>query len=311
MAVPLTTAGFPDVLDPRFQEIRDGLEDRPEDKISEFFNVVNSTIEVERGSALTPMGNFQQFSGDGGSGTIPYDGPDQGYDWNATHIEWALGIQIERRLWQFDQFNVIDGRMENLVDSAFETRQGHAAGVAFNDSFSASSSFYNHTESVAIFSNSHTTLRSGVSTSSGFDNLVTSALSPAALSSARTQARLLRDDAGRRRGFEPDALVVPVDLEYRALEIMQTQLGLDSADQNKNILAGKFRVIPWQYIDDTNDWFLVNTAKMKKNLSMYEATPTEFARVEDFDTLIAKFRGYMTYTFGRADWRFGVGAQVS
>ena len=311
MAVPLSTAGFPDVLDPRFREIVDGVYDRPDDKLDMFFTKSASNIDIERGSALTPMGNFQQFSGSGGSGVVPYDGPDQGFDWNATHIEWALGVQVERRLWRFDQFNIIESRFNLLADSAFETRQGHVAGVAFNDAFSASSSFFTHTEGVAIYSNSHTTARPGVSTSAGFDNLVTAALSPAALTSARTQLRLLRDDAGRRRGPEPTALIVPVDLEDRANEIIKTTKGLDSAEGTINVHDGRFRVIPWQYIDDTNDWYLVNLERMKSNLMFFEADPLEFARVEDFDTFIAKYRGYMTYTMSRGDWRFGIGAQVS
>jgi len=55
----------------------------------------------------------------------------------------------------------------------------------------------------------------------------------------------------------------------------------------------------------------VNLERMKSQLMFFEATPVEFARVEDFDTIIAKYRGYMTYTMARKDWRFGVGAQVS
>jgi hypothetical protein len=311
MAVPLSVAGFSDVLDQRFGEILDGLHERPDDKVGMFFREKASSQETERGSALTPMSNFQQFSGSGGTGTIPFDGPDQGYDWNATNIEWSLGIQIERRLWQFDQFDIIDDSFKFLPDSAFETMQIQAAGVAFNDAFSSSSSWFTHTEGVAIYSNSHTTARPGISTSSGFDNLVTAALSPAALTSARTQLRLLRDDAGRRRGPEPNALIVPVDLEDRAMEITKTVRGLDSAEGTINVHDGRFRVIPWQYITDTNDWYLVNLERMKSNLVHYVATEPEYARVEDFDTLIAKYRGYFNHTFARNDWRFGIGAQVS
>lgn len=310
MAVPLSTAAFPDVLDPRFGEIMDGLYERDDDLFPQLYTQRNSTLEVERGSALTPMGNFQQFSGSGGTGSVPYDGPDQGYDWNATHIEWALGIQIQRRLWTFDQFDIIEGRMENLRDSAFETRQTHAARV-LNNAFAVDTFFSTHTESVALCSNSHTTARSGVSTASGFDNLVTSALSPTALSSARTQMRLLRDDAGRRRGPMPDTLIIPVDLEDRAIEIIQTQKGLDDNNMNVNPQSGRYRIITSRYLTDTNDWYLVNYAMMKKNLVLFEADELEFARVEDFDTLIAKYRGYMTYTIARKDWRWVIGAQVS
>ena len=95
------------------------------------------------------------------------------------------------------------------------------------------------------------------------------------------------------------------------MEITKTELGLDSAEGTINVHQGRFQVIPWQYITDTNNWALVNLDMMKKNLTMYEADEPEFARVEDFDTIIAKYRVYTNYTFTRKDWRWGIGANVS
>ena len=39
--------------------------------------------------------------------------------------------------------------------------------------------------------------------------------------------------------------------------------------------------------------------------------PAEFAMVEDFDTLVGKWRLYSRYGHGHNDWRWVLGAQVS
>src|SRR3990167_5434441 len=118
MSSPITKAGFPDVLDPRMREITYQTFQEQRDMIPFFYEMVESQQDVERGSDITPMGNMQEFT----LGTVPYDGPDQAYDWTASHREFVLGIQIERRVWEFDQFGVIDDFFTELARSAHKTR---------------------------------------------------------------------------------------------------------------------------------------------------------------------------------------------
>jgi hypothetical protein len=306
MANPLTTAGFPDVLDPRFREITDGEFADEQDRISEFYSMETPSQLTERWSSLSPMGLYNEFSG-----AVNYDGPDQQYDVSATHREYAKGVEVERLLVEFDQFGIIDTRFKLLARSARQSRQVHAARI-FNNAFSNDTTFYNHSEAVALCSNSHTTERSGVSTSTGFDNLVTSALSPTALRSAYTQFRKFKDAAGQPiDGHAPGMLLVPVDLRDRADEIVRTKTGLDTAEGNVNTESGRYNVVDWIRLTDSNNWFICNQPEMKDSLKWFDKVPVEFARVEDFDTVQAKYRGYMVYTLGYGDWRFILGGQVS
>jgi len=306
MANPLTTGGFPDVLDPRFREITDGEFKAEEDRISEFYTMEVPTQLTERWSSLGPMGLFPEFGG-----SVTYDGPDQQYDVTATHREYALGTQVERLLVEFDQFNIIESRFRLLARSARQTRQVHAARI-FNNAFANDTLFYNHTEAVALCSNSHTTTRTGVSTTTGFDNLTTSALSPTALRAAYTQFRKFKDAAGQPIDSNlPTKLLVSVDLRDRADEIVKTPKGLDTNEGNVNTEQGRYSVSDWIRLTDTNNWFIVNPSQMKENLMWFDKVKAEFARVEDFDTIVAKYRGYMMYTLGYGDWRWCLGASVS
>ena len=64
MAV-LTLQEFADLADQRFGEIADGVMEKGEDMISTFYSESPTDLITERGSALTPMGSFQDFTGTG------------------------------------------------------------------------------------------------------------------------------------------------------------------------------------------------------------------------------------------------------
>jgi hypothetical protein len=86
---------------------------------------------------------------------------------------------------------------------------------------------------------------------------------------------------------------------------------VDTANNNANVHQGRYRVIEWNYLTDVNDWFLIDDVLMKDSLRWYERVPIEHAMVEDFDTLVAKWRVYARYGLGYNDWRWILGSSVS
>ena len=273
--------------------------------IPELFTVKDSDRHEEKYSSLTPMGEFQEFTD-----VVALDGAYQEYDVTSTHVEFALSVQIRRALYDDDQFGVIDEQFEGLGDSAFKTHENDAADM-FNGAFSASSDFYTHTEGVPLCSNTHTTPVDGVSTASGFDNLATAALDPATLTANIIQARLFKDAAGDRIGtFQNLELLVSVNNADRAQEIVKTTKGLDADEGNINVHEGRFKVIDWYRLNCTSDWFLMDADRRKKNLYWFWRVPLELAKMEQFENIMAKGRGYIRYSYLRRDWRFVIGADV-
>lgn len=183
-----------------------------------------------------------------------------------------------------------------------------------NNAFSVDTMFYSHTEAVALCSDSHTTT-SGASTASGFDNLTTASLTAVALSAARIQASGFRDDMGNRYMSMMDELWIPIDLFEQAQEIVQSSGKVDSANNNVNVHKGKFTIMPtengWNYMTDTNNWFLMDGRLRKRFCVWYDRVPLEFAQAEELDTLIAKWRAYCRYSNKYQNWRFMLGSQVS
>ncbi len=305
MAVPHISTNFGDVLDPRFQKIYHEQYDQLDDMLPTIFTMPPDNGRADmRWSQLGAYGDWSQHSG-----TVVYQSASQGYDTTMTHLEWTSGIQVERKLFDDDQYNIMDQKPAGLATAAQRTRQGHGSRV-FNNAFSVDSLFYSNSEGVAMCSNSHTTT-SGASTSSGFDNLTTSAMSAVALSAMRIQMIDYRDDVANKIQVRPDELWMPPALFEKAYEIVASMGKVDTANNNRNVHEGAYTIHEWNYLSDANNWFLGDSALRKQSLFWVDRIAKEFAFAEDLDTLTAKWRGYMRYALAHVDWRWVTGAQVS
>ncbi len=204
----------------------------------------------------------------------------------------------------------MDQRPRALAASANRTRQSHGARM-FNLAFSVDGfGFYTNTEGISLCNDSHTTT-SSASTASGFDNVVTTALTATAVAAARIQMVGFRGDQAERISVIPDELWYPPDLYEEAFEIVSSMGKLDTANNNRNVHEGVYRTVEWNYMTDTNNWFLVDST-MKRNMVFWtDRIALEFAMIEDFDTFVAKWRAYMRYAFAYTDWRWILGANVS
>lgn len=306
MAVPHRSSNFGDLLDPRFQEIfHDEFDQLPDMIPTAYSSPPDNGRDTMTWSNVGAFGNWSQFSG-----TVTYDSQSQGYDTTATHLEFASGTQVERKLFDDDQYHIMDQRPAGLATAAQRTRQTHAARL-FTQAFSVDTLFYVNSEAVALCSNSHTTNASGVSTTTGFDNLVTTALTATNVSAARVQMVGFKDDRGNRIGIVPDELWIPPDLYEEAFEIVSSMGKVDTAENNRNVHEGAYTIHEWNYMTDTNDWFMSDSRMRNKFVQWVDRIPVEFAFAEDLDTIIAKWRGYMRYSQAWIDWRWILGASVS
>ncbi len=306
MGVPHTTGAFGDLLDIDFQKIFDDNLPQLNDMLPEFYDFPPDNGQNHmRFSQISGYGNIPDFSG-----SVTYQSAAQGFDTTITPLEFASGIQVERRLFDTDQYSIMNQRPAGLARAAQRTRQVHGARV-FNNAFSVDTKFYNNSEAVALCSDSHTTNVSSASTASGFDNLVTTALSATALATARIQMRGFRDAAANRGDIEPDEIVFPPDLYEVAFEINSSMGKVDTAENNRNVHMGRYTMKEWNYLTDTNNWFLMDGSLRGESLKWLDSVPVEFAFAEDMDTLVAKWRLYMVYGAGHLDWRWILGANVS
>ena len=305
MATPHTSGQFGDLLDPRFQKIFHEQYAEVPSMLPELYTFVpTNNREDIRFSQVGALDNWSAFAG-----TVDYQSASQGYDTVATPIEFASGIQIERLLFLNDQYSIMDAKPRGLASSGRRTRETHGARM-LNNAFSVDTLFYVNSEGVALCSNSHTTT-SGASTASGFDNLGTAAISAAAVAAARIAMRNFRGDQAERISVVPDELWFPPDLYEEAFEIANSMGKVDTSLNNRNVHQGVYTLKEWEYLTDTNNWFLVDSGRRKQDVGWTDRLPVEFAFAEDLDTIIAKWRGYMIYANWHSDWRWAFGHNVS
>ncbi len=302
---PMNSGAFGDLLDPRFQKIfSDTLKPLP-DMLGEVYTMVGTNGRNNMTwSEVGTIDDWAQFTG-----TVDYGSMNQGYDVTMTPVEWTKGIQVDRKLFDDDQFHIMDQKPRGLAESLHRTRQKHGARI-FNTAFSVDNLFYTHSEGVALCSTGHTTT-SGASTASGFSNKTTAAMTAVAVFAARLKMVNFLGDQANRIEVMPDELWFPPDLSEQAFEITKSAGKVDTGNNNRNFHEGRYKTYEWRYLTDTNDWFMCDSSLRKQYLFWSDRVASEFAMVEDFDALIAKWRGYVRYGMTYVNWRWVCGSQVS
>ncbi len=137
------------------------------------------------------------------------------------------------------------------------------------------------------------------------------ALTATAVFAMRLQMVGYRDDQGGRCEIMPDELWFPPDLSEQAFEIIKSPGKVDTANNNRNFHEGRYTPYEWRYLTDTNNWFMCDGSLRKQYCFWQDRVAAEFAFIEDFDTLIAKWRGYKRHGMTYVNWRFAGGAQVA
>ena len=305
MATPHVSTNFGDLLDPRFTKIFH--EEKP--AIPSMIGTIYTTVPSNGRNNMTwsevgTLPDIEEFTG-----TVAYSSAFQGYDVTMTPVEFAGGFQVQRKLFDDDQYNIMDEKPKSLRAAVDRTREKHAHRL-FNNAFSVDSFFYAHSENVALCSNSHTTT-SGASTASGFDNLTTASLTAVGVQALWLQMIGFRGDQAERIDISPDELWYPPDLAEVAYEILNASGKVDTALNNPNVHKGKYTGYMCRYFTDTNNWFLCDSRLRKMYVFWSDRISPEFAMIEDFDTLIAKWRTYGRWANTYTNWRFAGGSQVT
>lgn len=265
------------------------------------FNVTGSSKAQEHDLGAGGLGDFPEYEG-----AIEYDDPEQGFKTTYTHVEYAKGFSVERKLVDDDQYNIINRRPRQLAIAAMRTREKHAASV-FNNAFSGS---YVGGDAVALCSASHP-YSPGNAAVQG--NTGTTALSYTSIIATRKLMRAYVDDKGELITVNPDTVLCPPELEDTAWEAVNTINKPGTGDNDANFVRSKINnVVSWDYLTDANNWFLIDSMLAKLFLNWFNRVPLELAAdpTGDFN-LVAKWRAYMRYSYGWSDYRWIYGHNVT
>ena len=304
---PMTSSQFPRLLDKRLREVSErAFKELSEGKIEQLYRMLSTESAFEEFYEIGALPDIPEFNGE-----LQFLSVTPGYYTKVEPKEFAGGVLFERKLLDDKKYNVVDNRAAMLAEAAARVREKYGVRP-FAYAFSSAYDFQTSEEAVSLCSTAHTT-KAGVSTATGFSNSGTSALSKTSVAATRLLMRKFKNDIGERISIEPDTLLVPDSLYDTAMEIVGTPAGYDTAALDKNMQAGRYKVIPYLRLDDysTKNWFMLDSRLMKRFLLWLDRIKPEVNNQIDFNTYQVKHSIYFRIGNGFTNWRFMYGHNVA
>jgi hypothetical protein len=270
--------------------------------------VSSSVSSVEYSQGVGTFGLVPEYNSadaEGAPGAIQYDSFSPLFEATFTHKEYAKGVSIERKLMDDNRTGQIKRIAQNLGHSFGTTRAYHASSI-LNNAFATVTG----PDSVYLCSASHNV---NDSDGSHVSNLGTTALSYAAVVATLLAGSDMNDDRGYPMPSIYNVLYVPTALLSKAYEITNAIGKPEGANNDANFLASQgLRVVVDPYLSDANNWFMIDSAQASMHALWFNRVNPEIALDPSSDyNLVAKYRGYMRYSFGWDDFRWIYGHNVS
>lgn len=244
----LMDENYADVLDARFKFVKRRVWGQPIQGLK--YWTVESTSRAYEKHSYVASGGIVPKNRDVDNMPLMHLIP--GFDNTYTPETYRLGIRIERRLRETDQFRVIDKMMEDLNQAGRDTIELYAA-LPFNTAFAATVA-WTCADGMNLVDSARPQEGAGLATWSNLET--TGALSQARIATMRLNFRKNLNEAGRKRPIVMKKVIIPADLEDTAISEMMSVLKPGSSLNDTNILTRyglSYEV--WDYLTSTTAWF--------------------------------------------------------
>jgi len=223
------------------------------------------------------------------------------HEYKIKNKTWEASIAVDRAAIEDDLYGQIKLRVQGLAREA----KRHIDEVVFTLLSSGFTSTCH--DGKYFFDTDHSEGESGTQSNKGTDEL-----SSTSLQAAITAMAKFKDDRGKPLGIVPDVLVVPPDLQWTAMELLNStyypdmvDVAMSSQKLSANPLKNRLDLIVSPYLTDTGNWYLLATKWVVKPIIFQSRIPVEFAALE-----AASENGFMRdqYIYGvRARYNAGFG----
>lgn len=296
---------FGDVISPGFRKIfYDRLKPK-EDIIDKLFSVIGSEKSYVKDSGIGAIPVPTDFSG-----TINYDDFKQLYDITVNFPEIAQGIQIRRKLYDDDEYRIMNKYPSRLSKRMVDAQQLDATSL-FSEAFTYAPADF---DAVELCGADHP--YNSNNSNSTQSNEGTTELTPAGLTSTRISMMKFTDDQGVRVGVLPDHCVFAIDLEDTFLEITKSKLKAIELSNTANVNTTSrwtYTVLPHEV--DSNNWFMMDLSMAKEGedamLMWVNRINAEFGKDMSSDNFNAKFYSYARWNKYWNGWEFIFGNLVT
>ncbi len=274
----------------------------PEIEIGKVFNVETMDGAEEKDITTFGVGELEDV---GEAGAVPYDDPGLGYNTVYAYRIFKKGIQITKQMAQDNKYREMKDMMKWLAQRSSYDPVNYAYGL-FRNAFTADPSGYgNYNSGTVALGSASQTYENG--DSGNQSNYSTNTLTYDNFEAA--QVALTEQKSGHGTLLEytgKHTLVVPPALKREAIEITESELDPDTAENAINVYKGGTAtvcVVP--YISNAGGgsdtaWFVLAPGH---KLNFFWRNKPAFDREVDFDTGVAKYKVEVEYVSGFSDWR--------
>jgi len=228
---------------------------------------------------------------------IAYDNAQEAFTARYNHETIALGFSLTEEAIEDNLYDSLSARYTKaLARGMAYTKQIKSANV-LNNGFSAA---YPGGDGVALFSSAHPLVSGG--TNSNIPSTPAD-LNETSLENAVIQIAQWTDERGLLIAAKPKKLVIPVQLQFVATRLLETELRVGTNDNDINALKNNGSVPGGytvnNYLTDPNAWFL--TTDVPNGMKHFVRTPLANSMDGDFDTGNVRYKSRERYSFGWSD----------
>jgi hypothetical protein len=228
---------------------------------------------------------------------IAYDNAQEAWTARYNHETIALGFSLTEEAIEDNLYDSLSARYTKaLARGMAYTKQIKSANV-LNNGFSAA---YPGGDGVALFSSAHPLVSGG--TNSNIPSTPAD-LNETSLENAVIQIAQWTDERGLLIAAKPKKLVIPVQLQFVATRLLETELRVGTNDNDINALKNNGSVPGGytvnNYLTDPNAWFL--TTDVPNGMKHFVRTPLANSMDGDFDTGNVRYKSRERYSFGWSD----------
>jgi hypothetical protein len=285
-----TRGAFAQLLAPGlFSVIYEDLAMHPEE-FSALFNVHPTTKAYEEDQLVAGLGSVPpKPEGE----PIKLDEPIQGGNVRYQPAAFGLGFQVTREMWDDDQYGIMQRVSQDFAGGIRQTIEAGAIGVLTN-SFTTQKSV----DGVSLCNVAHPLLGGGTYSNQSATNV---AFSITGMQELILLFEKMQNERGLIKRMVPEEVWFPVDLQFKAGEILHSAYRPYTGNNEVNVMQGRLTPYTNHYLTSTTAWWILS-AKNSHTLKFFWRTQPMFDSQDDFMTKGANFSTFFRFIAGVTYW---------
>ena len=297
---------FGKLLYPGLRKIFFETYDEIPEQFPKIFNVETSNSATETDHGMGAFGDWTERTDE--LSPVAYAKIKDGGEVTYKHKAFTKGFMISRELNDDEKYGQMK-KMAKALARAGRAKVEKDAITVLTKGFAGDDGAFKGRDNKELFHTAHTLVDSSKTCS----NLLEGPLNEANLKKAIQMMASQLDEAGNLIQMKATKLIVPPALEDTALRLLHSsQLPGTELNDTNAYLNDRMEIVVMDYLGEIaggsdKAWFVQDGSRHE--LNFFWRVKPEFKNEEDFDTFVAKYRGYMRYSYGFSDWRGMVGSK--